>query len=501
MRRFTAVLVAMIMIVLCFSGISVSAKSIILRLDFESVETDVEPRILNDRTMIPVRALFEDLGAIVSWSEAEKKVTIDYAGHVIVLQIDNTVAKIDGVAKTLDVPATIVEDRTFIPVRFVAENLGFTVKWDAKNYIVDLLSPVSVPEPTPVPTPTPEPEPEPEPTPVPTPEPKPEPEVPEYVYSYYLSGASIDDSAEKSVVTLKGVGNAKVSTMTLSNPTRLVFDFADTRLSTSTTDVSAGKGKLKTVRLGQFDKTTARAVLDLSASSGYTVEKSKSGSDYVITLKYSGAATTTPSTPSQIVTVNPGAFTVYLDPGHGGSDVGAVGEYVDTEDDEVITMYEKTSNLKIALKTKELLEKNGVNVKMSRDVDKHVGLYDRPREANSLGADLFLSIHNNASSNVEVSGTQVYYSDSMPQYEGVTNKQVANIFYDTITDASGLRRAGVIDNNRYVVINQANMPSLILEVAFMSCQADLERLLEDDFIQSVAQGICNGVLKVIEKVK
>ena len=88
----------------------------------------------------------------------------------------------------------------------------------------------------------------------------------------------------------------------------------------------------------------------------------------------------------------------------------------------------------------------------------------------------------------------------MPKYGGLTNKQVANVFYDTITEVSGLRRAGVIDNNRYVVINQAKMPSLILEIAFMSCQADLERLLKDDFIDLIAQGICNGVLNVMQKV-
>ena len=487
MRRFAAVLVAMIMIILCFSGITASAKSIILRVDFESVDTDVEPVIINDRTMIPVRALFEDLGAVVSWSDAERQVTIDYAGHVIVLQIDNTVAKIDGVAKTLDVPATIVENRTFIPVRFVAENLGFTVKWDAKNYIVDLLSPT---EQLPA-------EPKPEPEPVPESKPNIEPETPSNVYGYKLTDAVVENTTDTSVITLKGVGNANVTSMTLSNPTRLVFDFASTKLSAPKSEIKVGNNKLTSVRLGQFDTETTRVVLDLAVSSGYTVEKAKNGNDYQITLKYSDVVVT----PLEGVTVPPGSFTVYLDPGHGGSDVGAVGEYIVPESGEKITMYEKTSNLKIALKTKELLEQNGVKVVMSRSEDVHVGLYDRPKEANTLGVNLFLSIHNNAASNTSVSGTQVYYSDSMPQYTVITNKEVANIFYDTITESAGLRRAGVIDNNRYVVINQAQMPSLILEVSFMSCQADLERLLDDDFIQLVAQGICNGVLKVIEKVQ
>ncbi len=493
MRRYIATILAIVMLFSCFCGVTASAKSVILRLDFESVPTDVEPRIINDRTMIPVRALFEDLGANVSWSDADRQVTIDYAGHVIVLQIDNNVAKIDGVQKTLDAPATIVEDRTFIPVRFVAENLGFTVKWDAVNYIVDLLSPATTPDPLPTPVPTPEP------TPTPEPEPKPEPETPSYEYSHYLTAVQSEDSAEKSVITLKGVGKAKASTMTLSNPTRLVFDFDETRISATSSTVTLGKGLLKTVRLGQFDPTTARAVLDLSSATGYTVSKSTNGDDYVITLTYS--ASDNPSQGDVIGDVDPGTFAVYLDPGHGGSDVGAVGEYISPDDGEKITIYEKTTNLKIALKAKEYLEANGVKTYISRSTDAHVGLYDRPREANGLGADLFLSVHNNASSNPSVSGTQVYFSDSTPKYSNITNKEVANIFYDEITEETGLRRAGVIDNNRYVVINQAEMPSLILEISFMSCQEDLARQLDDNFINSAAKGICDAVLKVIQKVQ
>src|SRR5699024_10572536 len=100
--------------------------------------------------------------------------------------------------------------------------------------------------------------------------------------------------------------------------------------------------------------------------------------------------------------------TVYLDPGHGGSDSGAFYGGV----------YEKNLNLAVSLKVRDLLEKSGYNVVMSRTTDKTVVLYDRLAEANKIVADILVSLHHNAMpGNSLVTGIETYhykYSSSYP---------------------------------------------------------------------------------------
>ena len=95
-----------------------------------TVENDVAPFIENDRTMLPIRFIAETLGAKVEWFEATRQVRIEKGNTVILLTIDLDTAYVKDVPQVLDSPAIIKNDRTFLPIRFVAENLGATVTWD-----------------------------------------------------------------------------------------------------------------------------------------------------------------------------------------------------------------------------------------------------------------------------------------------------------------------------------------------------------------------------------
>ncbi len=97
----------------------------------EQVWNDVAPIIENDRTMLPSRFVAELLGATVEWNEAERKVTITGNNKVIEIYIDSNIAYVNGFQKTLDAPAFIRDNRTYTPIRFIAENLGATVEWKA----------------------------------------------------------------------------------------------------------------------------------------------------------------------------------------------------------------------------------------------------------------------------------------------------------------------------------------------------------------------------------
>lgn len=121
------------------AALSVSAAGATsLVVDGTSVQTDVPPVIVDGRTLVPVRALFESLGATVSWEESTQTATATKGSTVISMQIGNTTAYVNGVAKTLDVPAQTIEGRTMAPARFVAESLNATVNWDSSSDTVKI---------------------------------------------------------------------------------------------------------------------------------------------------------------------------------------------------------------------------------------------------------------------------------------------------------------------------------------------------------------------------
>ncbi|MDO5399230.1 MAG: copper amine oxidase N-terminal domain-containing protein [bacterium] len=128
-----------------------AADDITVKLDGKDINFDVAPIIENDRTLVPLRAIFEALGAQVEWDDTTKTVVSAKGDRSCVLQIGNANmfvsttadAKTETVAKTLDVPAKIVEDRTLIPLRAVSEAYSCTVDWDGNTRTVTITSPKS----------------------------------------------------------------------------------------------------------------------------------------------------------------------------------------------------------------------------------------------------------------------------------------------------------------------------------------------------------------------
>ncbi|MDR1134655.1 MAG: N-acetylmuramoyl-L-alanine amidase [Clostridiales Family XIII bacterium] len=115
---------------------------IYLTIDGLYIPTDVPPVIVNDRTLVPARAVFEALGGVVEWQDdvTPAKVSIAYSDMMVVLTVNSTVALVNGKENTLDVPAQIINNRTLIPVRFVSEALNFSVSWDENERTVNMYS-------------------------------------------------------------------------------------------------------------------------------------------------------------------------------------------------------------------------------------------------------------------------------------------------------------------------------------------------------------------------
>lgn len=118
-----------IMLILALSLIfSISGQSSANAEDYFSFDSGLN---VEGRTILPMRSLFESLGATVTWDQNTKTVTATKEQTTIVLTIGSKQAKVNGKAFTIDVPALVIDGRTYVPVRFVTESLGATVDWNS----------------------------------------------------------------------------------------------------------------------------------------------------------------------------------------------------------------------------------------------------------------------------------------------------------------------------------------------------------------------------------
>ena len=110
--------------------------------DITFEDPEALPQIMNDRAMLAARAFYEKIGAKVDWNGKDKSVTVTKDNDKIVLTIGSNKALVNGKEVALDSPATIIKDKTYIPVRFVSEAFGYKVKYDANEGmpIVDIFN-------------------------------------------------------------------------------------------------------------------------------------------------------------------------------------------------------------------------------------------------------------------------------------------------------------------------------------------------------------------------
>lgn len=142
MKKIVAILLAAVMI---FSVVGVCAEEYVtVTLNGKPIEFDVPAQIINDRTMVPMRKIFESLGAEVNWIEEQEGIVAAKGGRLIVLKIGSNIMLLADIEQnlntriSLDVPPMLVNDRTLVPVRAVSEGLGVQVDWDEESQTVIL---------------------------------------------------------------------------------------------------------------------------------------------------------------------------------------------------------------------------------------------------------------------------------------------------------------------------------------------------------------------------
>lgn len=125
-------------------GVAAHADGITVMVNGTEVISDVPAQMMNDRTMLPMRSVFEALGADVTWMGDDRLIFATSGASMIVMQIDNDKMSVQRASEdgmeviTLDSPPYVYNDRTMVPVRAVAEALGASVEWDGDTKTVTI---------------------------------------------------------------------------------------------------------------------------------------------------------------------------------------------------------------------------------------------------------------------------------------------------------------------------------------------------------------------------
>jgi N-acetylmuramoyl-L-alanine amidase len=534
-------------------------------LDKNLLSFEVQPVIKADRTLVPLRAIFEAMGAKVDWDGTNYTVTAIKEGTVVQLRIGDSVVYINGVGQALDVPAQIISDRTLAPLRFVGETFGGIVDWEENTRTVNITlasAPVTEPEDSADPADNVnvyEPPPAQENTDITAP---PAPNLnearvtytkestgitivvdaneadnlkvtenggylsflirdsylsaPVYVEenmgaaSLFVEGKNNQTQAEISVTIPQGVeftrrteNNGARETIFIGNVItgveRQAFGSSGERLTVSTLlPVSYAEnlqgnimkitlpGVKKGLTLNRYtfnsnflkqvdftgDSSSVFMEINTSEAAKYSIGQSDNRQElYVLFIPSSNAV--------------PKKGVVVLDAGHGGSDTGARGTF----------LQEKDVNLDITLRVGKILSGRGVTVEYTRTTDQFVPLDDISTYANMMNAVLFVSIHNNSSTSRDSNGTETYFyapvSNPNLYMQKGEREELAAILMDKLSQLN-LANRGVKQQN-FSVLRKTTMPSALCEIAFISNSWEEQLLADDSFKQKAAQLIADGI--------
>ena len=189
----------------------------------------------------------------------------------------------------------------------------------------------------------------------------------------------------------------------------------------------------------------------------------------------------------QLPNVKRDKFYVVIDPGHGGSDPGAIGIGGIRESDVV---------LEISKMVEELLIEKGVRVILTRNNEVNLDLYPRVSLANKTNADIFVSIHANASigKKKDINGLETFY------YKGWRGRLLAKRIQKEILRVSPGSPDRGVKQARFYVIKNTKMPAVLVEIGFLTGRLDARRLEKTGHRKRIAYAIAKGILEYLSKV-
>lgn len=356
-----------------------------------------------------------------------------------------------------------------------------------------------------------------------------------------LVGAKLSGNANALNISLLLSAPVKYKIFTLSNPERVVIDLYQTDLDGNLKQGRHDRPPLQAIRYAVRDDGKLRVVLDMANTVSVDANMSSSGGNNVLTLTVTNKAGGTnnrrrrqaeKASSQDVVPDDEGPapssranFVVAIDPGHGGHDPGAIGREGTQEKDVVLAVAKK-------LKAR-INGATGMRAVLTRSDDRYVDLRERTEIARRNNADLFISIHADANNRANLHGSSVYIlsehgasseaarllADSENSYElrlgnvrlAGNSDKIASILLDLSQNATMDRSLSLakrtlrelssvsnplrpqVESASFVVLKAPDIPSMLVETAFISNPAEEQRLRNPDYQHQLADAIFKGV--------
>jgi len=382
--------------------------------------------------------------------------------------------------------------------------------------------------------------------------PRPDPVKPAPVVAgrFHVSDVQHWSNPNYTRVVVYGTGNLKFKKNSLKRdpvtgkPPRIYIDMKGAVLPKRIDNsLTISDGLLNQARIAQYDSNTVRLVLDLESVKDSTVSALSNPSRLVVDIYGEGQGdgqAAQAGKPGNAGLISPGSNVlplsqqlglkvkrIVLDPGHGGKDPGAVGPKGLREKDVVLAL---------AKRVKPALEAQGYEVFMTRTTDVYVKLEDRAKFANNRKADLFVSIHTNASKNRKVRGIETYFlgvardrqssetamlenavsdenalsdleqilhsliNQNNMWHSSVLAEAVQESMYGKINGKYGTTRNLGVKQAPFYVLSKTAMPAVLVETSFISNFSEEKLLNRSDFRDSLSDSITQGIIDYTEKV-
>ena len=315
---------------------------------------------------------------------------------------------------------------------------------------------------------------------------------------------------------------AEYETHVLADPPRVYLDIGEVWIQPPLRDARTleGTGPVRQVRGGQNTLRRARVVVQMDrAGRAHRTFHLRDPFRIVTDVFREGSVQETPPTTVSSFDLRP-VRRVVIDPGHGGKDPGARSKKGLSEEDVV---------LRVARALRERLRGEGLEVFLTREDDRYLTLEERTQIANDRGADLFVSIHANASPNKRSNGVETYLLDT--RYDRQTARVAARENGTTVEALDDLHKILVslrlgynerfaarlahrihhslvkalrqnhgdtqslgVKRGPFLVLFTAQMPAVLVEVGFLSNRAEAARMKSKKFVEAAARGIATGIV-------
>lgn len=271
------------------------------------------------------------------------------------------------------------------------------------------------------------------------------------------------------LIGARGVSAEDISVVRLYQPDRIAIDFKGLQLPAGKIEEYLDTGPVFRLRAAQLDAERVRVVADLRFHVTFRVVEARGRTAVLLEQPLLAGRR------------------IAIDPGHGGHDPGALSASGQ--------LTEAFVNLDISRRLEALLRDAEALPLMTRTGDGYVDLWSRSDQANEFGAEVFVSIHNNASrtGNAAASGTETYV-----QPGSEASVRLGQSIQQSVVSALGTQDRGLRPNPGYIVLNRTRAPAVLVEVAFVTHPEDEALLSQDWFRQRAAEGIFNGLLQYFE---